>query len=129
MARILIVDDEAEIRVMLNNIFNDNYEIVEATNGVEAKQICDSTDVDLMITDIVMPEMHGVDLVLEMRRDHPEMPIIAMSGGGGVTGRFDYLKIVSLLGVEEVMQKPFEMTDLRKKVKELLENKKEKSSC
>jgi len=129
MARILIVDDEAEIRVMLNNIFNDNYEIVEATNGVEAKKICDSTDVDLMITDIVMPEMHGVDLVLEIRRDHPDMPIIAMSGGGGVTGRFDYLKIVSLLGVEEVMQKPFEMSSLRKKVKELLENKKEKSSC
>jgi len=129
MARILIVDDEAEIRVMLNNIFNDNYEIVEATNGVEAKKICDSTDVDLMITDIVMPEMHGVDLVLEIRRDHPDMPIIAMSGGGGVTGRFDYLKIVSLLGVDEVMQKPFETTSLRKKVKELLENKKEKSSC
>jgi len=128
MARILIVDDETEIREMLKNVFDDDYDIVEATNGLEAKELCDSTDVDLMITDIVMPEMHGVDLVLEMRRDHPDIPIIAVSGGGGVTGRFDYLKIVSLMGVNEIMQKPFDMIALRNKVKELVENKKEKVS-
>jgi len=127
MVRILIVDDEAEIREMLKNVFDDDYDIVEATNGLEAKELCDSTDVDLMITDIVMPEMHGVDLVLEIRRDHPDMQIIAVSGGGGVTGRFDYLKIVSLMGVDEIMQKPFDMTTLRNKVKELLNNKKEKA--
>jgi len=128
MAQILIVDDEVAIRTMLKNIFDDEYDVVEATNGKEAKEVCNSKDIDLMITDIVMPEMHGVDLVLELRKEHPDMPIIAISGGGGVSGRFDYLKIVSLMGVDEVMQKPFDITVLRNKVKILLENKKEKVS-
>lgn len=124
MSKILIVDDEAAVRKMLRAMLrNEADEIIEAENGVEAKKICLSLDVDLMITDIVMPEKHGVDLVMELQEELPNLPIIAISGGGGVTGRFDYLEIANLMGASNILRKPFEANVLRAMVKDILEKK------
>jgi len=100
---------------------NEADEILEAENGVIAKEICLESDIDLIVTDIVMPEKHGVDLVMELKKELPDLPIIAISGGGGVTGRFDYLEIVNLMGVENILRKPFEANQLRNMVHSALE--------
>ncbi|RDH85699.1 MAG: response regulator [endosymbiont of Galathealinum brachiosum] len=126
MKKILVVDDEAPVRKMLRSMFkNDNYEIVEADNGVTAKAMCLKGDIDLIITDIVMPEKHGVDLVMELKKEVPDLPIIAISGGGGVSGRFDYLEIANLMGADNILRKPFEAKDLRDIVHDVLGNKHE----
>jgi YesN/AraC family two-component response regulator len=122
MSKVLVVDDEDSVRKMLRTMLkNDVDEIIEAANGIEAKALCLNSDIDLIITDIVMPEKHGVDLVMELKQEMPNLPIIAISGGGGVTGRFDYLEIVNLMGVNKVLSKPFEAKELRDMVHEILE--------
>lgn len=124
MANILVVDDEASVRKMLRNMLKtEAAEILEAENGLVAKKMCLELDIDLIITDIVMPEKHGIDLVMELKKELPELPIIAISGGGGVTGRFDYLEIVNLIGADTVLRKPFEAKQLRDVVRSILERK------
>jgi len=124
MVKILVVDDEVSVRKMLRSMLkNEADEIIEADNGVTAKKICLESEIDLIVTDIVMPEKHGVDLVMELKKELPDLPVIAISGGGGVTGRFDYLEIVNLMGVENTLRKPFEAAQLRNMVRAALENK------
>ncbi len=124
MVRILVVDDEAAVRKMLRNMLKSEVdEILEAENGVIAKKICLESEVNLIVTDIVMPEKHGVDLIMELKKELPNLPVIAISGGGGVTGRFDYLEIVNLMGVDNILRKPFEAAQLRDMVHSALEKK------
>ncbi len=112
--KILIVDDEPSVLKMLNKMLKDESDdIVEAKNGEEALQICQQQEIDLMITDIVMPEKHGIDLIMEVKNIKPDVPIIAISGGGGVSGRFDYLEIAELLGAKNILHKPFSVGELR----------------
>lgn len=121
--KILIVDDEAPVRKVLRNMLKDEAdEIIEAADGVAAKKICLESNIDLIVTDIVMPEKHGIDLVIELKEELPDLPIIAISGGGGVTGRFDYLKIADLMGVDNILRKPFEADQLRLMVRKVLQN-------
>lgn len=120
---ILIVDDESSVRKMLKKMLHQEAEIIyEAENGVQAQQLCHKNNIDLMITDIVMPEKHGIDLILEVKKIFPELPIIAISGGGGISGRFDYLEIAELIGVNNILRKPFEASELKSLVKGALVN-------
>jgi len=80
---------------------------------VKAKALCLESDIDLLVTDIVMPEMHGVTLIMELIKECPDLSIIAISGVGGVSGRFDYLEIANLLGASNILWKPFEAKQLR----------------
>ena len=117
MSKILIVDDEISVRKMIRKILgkSDN-ELLDAENGVQALSICRNNTIDLLITDIVMPEKHGIDLIMQLLKEQPELPIIAISGGGGISGRFDYLDIVELLNVKSILRKPFTSTELRESV-------------
>ncbi|NOZ11030.1 MAG: response regulator [Gammaproteobacteria bacterium] len=118
---ILIVDDEPSVRKMLTKILKEEADVfLDAKNGVQAKQLCYEQDVDLMITDIVMPEKHGIDLIIEIKKEKPNLPIIAISGGGGISGRFDYLEIAGTLGVENILHKPFKASELRSFVRSAL---------
>jgi len=124
MVSILVVDDEAPVRKMLRGMLeNEADEIFEAENGLVAKKMCLELDIDLIVTDIVMPEKHGVDLIMELKKELPDLPVIAISGGGGVTGRFDYLEIVDLMGADNILRKPFGANQLRDMVHSLLESK------
>ena len=112
--KILIVDDEPSVLKMLRKMLKDESDdIVEATNGEDALQICQQQEIDLIITDIVMPKKHGIDLIMEVKNIKPNLPIIAISGGGGVSGRFDYLEIAELLGAKNILHKPFDAGELR----------------
>ena len=121
MAKILVVDDEDSVRIMVKEILEPSgYDIIEASNGEEAYQQVKDSDVDLLITDIVMPEKSGIDLIMQLHDEYPKMPILAISGGGGIQGRFDYLPIAKLIGALCILKKPFSVNQLRESVANIL---------
>lgn len=121
MARILVVDDEENMRFMIREMLEeDSHEVTEASSGKEAITEFRRTPVDLVITDLVMPDKNGLDLIMDIKQDYPSVAILAISGGGGVNGRFDYIPIAELIGASSVMRKPFKLADLRDKVNSML---------
>ena len=121
MANILVVDDEAPVRNLLSDVLEkEGYSVFTAETGVEASSIYDSNDIDLVITDLVMPEKGGIDLIMELKKKDPNIKVIAISGGGGITGRFDYLPIAKLVGATEIIAKPFQVTEIRAQVAKML---------
>ena len=123
MPKILIVDDEKNIRnILCESLKKDAHEIYEASSGQEALDILDESPVDLLITDLVMPGKTGLDLIMEIKEKIPELNIIAISGGGGINGRFDYLPIAQLIGANNIIRKPFSVAEIKKMVTELLAN-------
>lgn len=120
MKKILVVDDEEPMRLMLDELLNSDYEISLAANGREANDLMDKMSFDLLITDLVMPEMNGVELVISVKNKKPEQKIIAISGGGGISGRFDYLPVVQLLGADRIFSKPFQLSEIKDAVHSIL---------
>ena len=85
MKRILVVDDEDEIRMMLRQILEmEGYEVSDAANGRMAVNLFRNDPTDLIITDIIMPEKDGIETITELRRDYPDVKIIAITGGGRI---------------------------------------------
>jgi len=120
MPRILVVDDDAQVRTMLKlTLEREGYEIIEAGDGTEAVAAYDSEQVDLVITDIVMPEKEGIETIMELRSTNPAVRIIAISGGGRINPD-DYLKWARRFGVEHTFTKPVDRERLLAAVSELL---------
>mgnify|MGYP001486876547 FL=1 len=116
MARILVVDDEEGIRTLIRNMLvREGHQVTTACDGVEALRVVDSQAVDLVITDLIMPEMEGVEMISELRRRFPAIKIIAMSGGG-MGGAVDYLRLAKALGAGQTLAKPFTREVLLKMV-------------
>ncbi len=117
MAKILIVDDEAPIRCLLRELLEqDGHEVSEAENGAVALRMFRNDHFDLLITDLVMPEQNGLNLILDIHKEQPQARIVAISGGGGITGRFEYLPIAKLVGAIQVIEKPFDRESLQSAV-------------
>lgn len=121
MANILVVDDEMPVRILLKEVLEqDGHTVFEAANGVEASECYKANNIELIITDLVMPDKGGIELIMELIENDPAVKVIAISGGGGVTGRFDYLPIAKLVGATEIIPKPFEISQIRNQVNHLL---------
>ncbi len=121
MAHVLVVDDEVSIRFMVREILEqDGHEITEATDGENALKLIGAVAYDLVITDLVMPKKSGIDLIIEYKRVNPQCKVLAMSGGGGMTGRFDYLPVAQMIGASAIISKPFQISHLKDTVKNLL---------
>jgi DNA-binding NtrC family response regulator len=119
-ARILIIDDEAQIREMLGQILTrEGYEVVHAPNGKEGMRVCREQTIDLIITDIIMPEKDGIEMILELRHEFPDLKVIAISGGGRL-GPDGYLEMAKKLGAYRTFFKPFNRKEILKAVRELL---------
>ena len=117
----MAIDDESPIRGILRELLEEEeHEIVEACNGNDATKKLSIESVDMVITDLVMPEKSGIDLILELKQEYPDLPILALSGGGGITGRFDYLQIAKLIGANAIMNKPFQNNEVKQKVSDML---------
>lgn len=120
MPRILIIDDEPLVRSALRQMLERaGYEILDAPDGKTAMDLIQHESTDLVITDILMPEKDGIETIIEMRREFPEIKIIAMSGGGHI-GPENYLHVAKRLGVVRTFNKPIEMKRLLAAVGEAL---------
>lgn len=105
--------------VLFKALERDGYAVVEATNGRSALESLDRNTVDLVITDIIMPDSEGVELTLLLHNSQPELPIIAMSGGGHWGPEF-HLTLARAAGAIQVLSKPFPPEVLLEKVHTLL---------
>lgn len=124
MQRVLIVDDEDSVRKMVKEMIEpDGFDVVEARDGNQAYDVCKKLSIDLIITDIVMPEKNGIDLIMAVKKEYPDIPVIAISGGGGITGHYDYLEIAKLVGAKIVLKKPFELQELRSAVSDMMNSR------
>ncbi len=120
MVRILIIDDEDELRSMLRQMLEQaSYEVTEAVNGAEGIQLYEQDTHDLIITDIIMPEKEGVETIIALRRADPDLPIIAISGGGRLDAT-DFLTMTKKLGARRTLSKPFRRDQLLEAVGECL---------
>ena len=104
---ILIVDDEPGIRELLGMILETaGHSVAAAEDGLEAPKIMASRDIDIVITDLLMPERDGLEFITEIRSKYPKVKIIAMSGGGHIA-RDSYLRIARNFGAHYLLEKPF----------------------
>ena len=112
MATILLIDDEDLMRKALRQLLVAlGHEVFEAADGRAGLAMFDSRRFELVITDIVMPEMEGLQVLLELRKRHRGVKVIAMSGGGQMQIG-DYLHTAKLFGADALLPKPFSREDL-----------------
>jgi DNA-binding response OmpR family regulator len=104
LRRVVVADDEPGLRLLLSaTLTGAGYDVLQATNGLEAVHLCETGDVDLLLTDLVMPDHEGLETIRRMRLERPTIPIVAMSGAfdGG------FLEVAREMGAAAVIQKPF----------------------
>jgi DNA-binding response OmpR family regulator len=120
MKRILLIEDEDALRDMLRmSLERMGYAVIEAKDGREAIALFKQTPVDLVLTDLLMPEKEGLETIRELRRGDPGLKIIAMSGGGRTDAR-DNLTMAKNFGATTVFSKPFTIDELAQAVSALL---------
>ena len=104
--RVLLAEDDAPVHISLRRLLQRaGWVVVEAENGTEALQLLRTTPVDVVLTDLYMPDLDGIELIAAARAMLPGIPIVAMSGDS--PERFAALLDASLLGVVVTLQKPF----------------------
>ncbi len=120
MAHLLVVDDEEPVRSLFEEFLSHNGHTVRcASNGRDALVLYKNEKFDLVITDLLMPEMEGIETIREMRGINPKIRIIAISGGG--TGQAaNYLFMANKLGANRTFDKPVPMHELICAVESLL---------
>jgi CheY-like chemotaxis protein len=120
MAQILIIDDDKLFGTMLcDQLAAAGYQVVVAFNGVQGLKLYQQRQPDLVITDIIMPEMDGIETIMELRRHNPHLKIIAVSGGVR-DGAGSYLRPAALLGAQRTFTKPVDIRELLEAVSDLL---------
>jgi CheY-like chemotaxis protein len=112
MARILIVDDNADLGMVLRQLLQAaGHHPVVVDNARAGLAMVEAGDIELVITDILMPEVDGIEMLRGVRQKRPDLPVIAMSGGGQIAAR-DLLDMIGQLGADHVLQKPVRRNDL-----------------
>jgi DNA-binding NtrC family response regulator len=121
VARILVVDDDDAMRAIVEHpLRRQGHDVVGATNGAHALRLLGESSFDLVITDLVMPEVEGLELVRALRNRVPRPRIIAMSGAGH-GGPVDYLVVARTLGATATLAKPFTQQALLDLVAQVLD--------
>jgi len=121
MARILIIDDDEQVRTVLQKmLIRAGHEVVSAANGKQGIRIFKANPTDLVITDLLMPVMPGSRLISILRQEHPNVKIIAISGGGSMNQPGSYLTLARDLGAQQILTKPINFEDLKTAVEEVL---------
>ncbi len=121
MSHILVIDDDDFfIELLVQLLQQDGHRVTTADDGVKAMKLLQRIKPDLIITDILMPNMDGVELIMELSQQSNDTPLIAMSGGRrSVTSEFN-LQSAKLMGVKETLTKPFSQADLRRAIQKAL---------
>lgn len=118
MALVLVIEDDDAVRFSLLSALEAMGHTVEAAhNGVEGVALCADKDFDLVITDLIMPEKDGVETILELKIDRPDLKIVAISGGGN---NVDIMETTYKIGADCALTKPFSVNDLSACVEKVL---------
>jgi len=119
MARILVIDDQKEVLDLLRRYLTaTGHEVRTADSARAGRKLFEQSPVDVVVTDIFMPDEDGLEMIMAMRRHHPEVKVIAISGGGAL-GNVDILQAAQRLGASAVFEKPFDLFQVANKIREL----------
>lgn len=120
MAHILVIEDDDSILNLFGQFFEgEGFTVSRASNGKEGLNLIKQQKPDLVITDIMMPEMDGLEVIRELRNQHAGLPVIAISGGMKMT-RANFLPHAKKFGADCVFEKPVSLTALLAVVRKLL---------
>jgi DNA-binding NtrC family response regulator len=128
MAKILLVEDDDLVRDMLTQVLQRaSHEVICAANGEEATECLKTHSPNIMVTDIIMPKKSGITLISEVKNRHPDLEIIAISGGGRIdpTG---YLDLSESLGASVSFEKPIDNNALLMAIDLLLHGSKQEKA-
>lgn len=122
MGQILVIDDDPEMRAMLEQTLRAaGHEVQLAADGKSGIELNRAKPVNLVVTDLYMPGKEGVETIMELHRDFPELAIIAMSGKHGASS---LLAATRKLGAARTLEKPFQPHELLTAVEEVLRDRK-----
>jgi two-component system, chemotaxis family, chemotaxis protein CheY len=120
VARVLVMDDEDELRgVLVRALERARHEAFEVEDGAAGLRVVKARPLDLVVTDLVMPEMDGLEFIRELGRLRPGTRVIAISGGG-IWDKESLLAVAGMLGALKTLSKPFELADFLALVDEVL---------
>ena len=114
---LLIDDDDSLRRVIEYNLQEDGFTVVTALNGVQGLQLFQSQPIDLVLTDIRMPEIEGLEVLLRLKAMHADMPVIILTAHGTIDSAVEAMR----LGASDYLTKPFNREQLRASVRKALE--------
>ena len=119
-ATILLIDDDEQYRKMLaQRLEGAGYTVFQAQNGSHGLELFRQQAVDVVITDLIMPEREGLETITVMRREVPDVKIIAISGGGRIVNT-DTLPVALRFGARYAFAKPFEWSEMKSAIESLL---------
>lgn len=120
MKHILVIDDDASILSLFGRFLESaGYSVALAPDGRTGLRLLKPQKPDLIITDIMMPEMDGLELLMKIKKQHPEIPVIAISGGMKIRPS-NFLPQAKEFGARHVFIKPVELSELLNTVQKLL---------
>jgi len=117
---LVIYDDKLMCLALARILASAGYSVAQAFNGDEGLQMYRSQKFDLVITDLIMPDKEGIQIIRELRKEDSQIRIIAMSAGGR-GGATDYLKWARLMGAKQCLSKPIKREDLLSAVTSVLD--------
>ena len=119
MAKVLVIDDEKGVREMARRTLeSEHHTIVEAADGIDGIKVFQEEQPDVVVTDIIMPNADGLEVILRILQINPQAKIIAISGGGRISGK-TYLKYARKFGVMAVLSKPFSPEQLLSLIRDM----------
>ncbi len=121
MARILVIEDDAQVRDMLKEVIErSGHEVLLAQDGAAGLREFNLHGADLIVTDVVMPQIGGVDTIVAIKNLDPNAKIIAMSGGSADLSAESCLEFAERIGADRVFNKPLDRKQLTNAINELL---------
>jgi len=118
--KILIIDDDVNIRKTLKKLLLvSGYDVCEAQNGKVGLDLFRENNVDLVITDMLMPEKSGAEVIMELKTEYPDVKIIAMSGYGDELPD-EFMDLPEGLNADSILPKPFRLHELQSTIKNTL---------
>jgi CheY-like chemotaxis protein len=114
MAKILVIDDDSLVVATIRSVLKrTSHEVATASSGRDAIALLQTVDFDLALCDMIMPDMEGLETITHVKRLKPNIPVIAMSGGGR-TKNMDFLRLAETMGAVDSLRKPFSGEEILK---------------
>jgi CheY-like chemotaxis protein len=126
--RVLVVDDNPDLRELIGDaLAHEGYEVTLASDGKQGADALRAHATDLAITDIFMPEKDGIEMIGLLKKEFPDMPILAISGAvkHSTNAGVDYLSVARKFGADRVLRKPFDIEELLQVVEEVIPDRSE----